>query len=113
MENGSTRRPTARASRERQGPRQSRERFRLRPEAAAAAPPPAPPPIQLRRVAPLAALALALAAAGCGGGPSVRHARRSGDIHVIRHVIVIMEENRSFDSFFGTYPGADGIPRKH
>ena len=23
-----------------------------------------------------------------------------------------MEENRSFDSFFGTYPGADGIPRK-
>jgi phospholipase C len=28
-------------------------------------------------------------------------------------VIVIMEENRSFDSFFGTYPGADGIPMKH
>jgi phospholipase C len=28
-------------------------------------------------------------------------------------VIVIMEENRSFDSFFGTYPGANGIPRKH
>ena len=24
-----------------------------------------------------------------------------------------MEENRSFDSFFGTYPRADGIPRKH
>jgi phospholipase C len=33
-------------------------------------------------------------------------------IHKIKHVIVIMEENRSFDSFFGTYPGADGIPRK-
>jgi phospholipase C len=28
----------------------------------------------------------------------------------IRHVVVIMQENRSFDSFFGTYPGADGIP---
>jgi len=28
----------------------------------------------------------------------------------IRHVIVIMQENRSFDSYFGTYPGADGIP---
>jgi phospholipase C len=28
----------------------------------------------------------------------------------IRHVIVIMEENRSFDSYFGTYPGANGIP---
>ena len=24
-----------------------------------------------------------------------------------------MEENRSFDSFFGTYPGADGIPMKN
>jgi len=28
----------------------------------------------------------------------------------IRHVIVIMQENRSFDSYFGTYPGANGIP---
>ena len=33
-----------------------------------------------------------------------------GAIHKIRHVIVIMQENRSFDSYFGTYPGADGIP---
>jgi phospholipase C len=29
----------------------------------------------------------------------------------IQHVVVIMQENRSFDSYFGTYPGADGIPR--
>ena len=42
-----------------------------------------------------------------------RHTRRTGDIHEIRHVIVIMEENRSFDSFFGTYPHADGIPMQH
>jgi hypothetical protein len=28
-------------------------------------------------------------------------------------VVVIMEENRSFDSFFGTYPHADGIPMKN
>lgn len=28
----------------------------------------------------------------------------------IRHVIVIMQENRSFDHYFGTFPGADGIP---
>ncbi len=28
-----------------------------------------------------------------------------GDIHRIKHVIVIMQENRSFDSYFGTYPG--------
>jgi phospholipase C len=31
----------------------------------------------------------------------------------IRHVVIIMQENRSFDSFFGTYPGADGIPAKN
>jgi phospholipase C len=31
-------------------------------------------------------------------------------IHKIQHVIIIMQENRSFDSYFGTFPGADGIP---
>jgi phospholipase C len=40
-----------------------------------------------------------------------RAALRSGvGIHKIRHVVIIMQENRSFDSYFGTYPGADGIP---
>ena len=34
----------------------------------------------------------------------------SAGIHKIKHVIVIMQENRSFDSYFGTFPGADGIP---
>jgi phospholipase C len=33
-----------------------------------------------------------------------------GGIQNIQHVIIIMQENRSFDSYFGTYPGADGIP---
>ena len=32
--------------------------------------------------------------------------------YLIKHVIVIMQENRSFDHYFGTYPGADGFPRK-
>ena len=32
-------------------------------------------------------------------------------IHKIQHVIIVMQENRSFDSYFGTYPGADGLPR--
>jgi phospholipase C len=35
-----------------------------------------------------------------------------GGIHRIRHVIVIMQENRSFDSYFGTFPGADGLPMR-
>jgi len=30
----------------------------------------------------------------------------------IKHVVIVMQENRSFDSYFGTYPGADGIPRQ-
>ena len=31
----------------------------------------------------------------------------------LRHIVVIMQENRSFDSYFGTYPGADGLPRRN
>jgi len=34
-------------------------------------------------------------------------------IHKIKHVIIIMQENRSYDSYFGTYPGGDGIPMRH
>jgi phospholipase C len=30
----------------------------------------------------------------------------------IKHIVIIMQENRSFDHYFGVYPGADGIPRK-
>ena len=71
-------------------------------------------------------IAASIALAGCGTGAQrsvvasagrsglgVRVARRSRPrgIHTIRHVIVVMQENRSFDSYFGTFPGADGIPR--
>ena len=28
----------------------------------------------------------------------------------IKHFIVLMQENHSFDNYFGTFPGADGIP---
>ncbi|MHB8303977.1 MAG: alkaline phosphatase family protein [Acidobacteriaceae bacterium] len=34
-------------------------------------------------------------------------------IHNIRHVIIIMQENRSFDSYFGTFHGADGLPTEN
>ncbi len=34
-------------------------------------------------------------------------------IHKIKHVVIIMQENRTFDNYFGTYPGADGIPMKN
>jgi phospholipase C len=38
---------------------------------------------------------------------------QNGDIHKIKHIVVIMQENRSFDSYFGTYPGVDGIPMQN
>jgi phospholipase C len=41
--------------------------------------------------------------------PAQRFASLAG-IHKIRHVVVIMQENRSFDHYFGTFPGAQGIP---
>ncbi len=34
-------------------------------------------------------------------------------IHKIQHVVIIMQENRSFDHYFGTYPGANGIPMQN
>ncbi|HEV2451748.1 MAG TPA: alkaline phosphatase family protein [Streptosporangiaceae bacterium] len=43
------------------------------------------------------------------GGPMGTYLVPDG-VHKIKHVIVVMQENRSFDSYFGTYPGADGIP---
>jgi phospholipase C len=46
------------------------------------------------------------------GGPSGSYVIPA-DIHQIKHVIVIQQENRSFDTYFGTYPGADGIPMQN
>ena len=34
-------------------------------------------------------------------------------IERIKHIVVIMQENRSFDEYFGTFPGADGIPMRN
>jgi phospholipase C len=37
-------------------------------------------------------------------------AAESGPTTPIEHFVVLMQENHSFDNYFGTYPGADGIP---
>ncbi len=60
-------------------------------------------------------LAALVAVPGLGGcsSPSHQLPPRDAGIHKIRHVVIIMQENRSFDSFFGTYPGADGIPARN
>ena len=43
---------------------------------------------------------------------AARHGRRHG-IHRIRHVVVLMQENRSFDSYFGTFPGRRRAPARN
>ncbi|HEY1591287.1 MAG TPA: alkaline phosphatase family protein, partial [Solirubrobacteraceae bacterium] len=76
-----------------------------------------------RPIAVLGCLAAALGMAACGGSshtstttttstvaPGPPQRSHLVGIHKIQHVVVIMQENRSFDSYFGTYPGADGIP---
>ncbi len=58
------------------------------------------------------ALTVGLVAGGAVALAAVRPpagAAQTG-ISKIKHVIVVMQENRSFDSYFGTFPGADGIP---
>jgi len=42
--------------------------------------------------------------------PAHVHAAPAPGIHKIKHVVILMMENRSFDEYFGTYPGAEGIP---
>ncbi|MGO4884993.1 MAG: alkaline phosphatase family protein [Bryobacteraceae bacterium] len=50
---------------------------------------------------------------GRGYGLSPGDSAQVTGIHKIKHVITIMQENRSFDSYFGTFPGADGIPMRN
>jgi phospholipase C len=73
-----------------------------------------------RRTALLTMFTAVLAACGPGlgsGHPSPAPSSTTGPvsldgIHKIQHVIVIMQENRSFDQYFGTYPGVVGLPAK-
>jgi phospholipase C len=67
----------------------------------------------LRYASALALATALLMATGCAEAVEQAPAAHATGIHKIRHVIVIMQENRSFDSYFGTYPGADGIPRRN
>jgi phospholipase C len=59
-----------------------------------------------------AATAIAVTGASAPQAASPASSASPVGIHKIQHVIIIMQENRSFDSYFGTYPGADGIPMK-
>src|ERR1051326_7614573 len=50
---------------------------------------------------------------GSPATPSAQSLAGLTGIHKIQHVIMVMQENRSFDEYFGTYPGALGIAMKN
>jgi phospholipase C len=61
-----------------------------------------------------AAILIGLSSSPQTAVPAVSQATSPSDgIHKIEHIVIIMQENRSFDSYFGTYPGADGIPMQN
>src|SRR5215469_5714320 len=63
-------------------------------------------------------MAIGLALSACNGGgsspvfgglPFARH-HGSGN-SPIQHVVIVVQENRSFDNLFATFPGANGAKR--
>jgi phospholipase C len=70
----------------------------------------------VKRAAVVGSVALASMAAACGGGsnalPSaMRELSASSEVPArspIHHVVIVIQENRSFNDFFATFPGADG-----
>lgn len=60
-------------------------------------------------VCTLALAALAFAAPPPASSPSAGGVFAAALRRHIRHVFVIYQENRSFDSYFGTYPGVDNL----
>src|SRR5581483_9191742 len=58
-----------------------------------------------------AGLWLVVAGVGAAAPAPVRRVPLEEARSKIQHVVIIMQENRSFDHYFGTYPGANGIPR--
>jgi phospholipase C len=54
---------------------------------------------------------LILLCAGSNSAPvTAAHATSSETKTPIKHLVTLMQSNRTFDNYFGTYPGADGLP---
>ena len=63
---------------------------------------------RLKAMALGACTAATLAVAG--NASAAGEADRAETTTPIKHFVVLMQENHTFDNYFGTYPGADGIP---
>ncbi|HEU5356641.1 MAG TPA: alkaline phosphatase family protein [Actinocrinis sp.] len=59
-----------------------------------------------RSLIPLLGAVIAL---GATGAPPAAAAQGSGTTTPIKHFIYLMQGGRTFDNYFGTYPGADGL----
>jgi phospholipase C len=75
----------------------------------------APGAVRAMKVATVVVAVLALAIlvprqATAAGGQRLLAASTQTGINKIQHVVILQMENRSFDDYFGTFPGADGIP---
>jgi phospholipase C len=69
----------------------------------------------VRRLLIASVIAAAAAAAIVGAPPSAPRAAEAsapGGLTKLDHLIFIVQENRSFDHYFGTFPRANGLPRK-
>jgi phospholipase C len=53
-------------------------------------------------------LGAAAAGAAIAAFPAIRIGRTAGT--PLKNIVVLMQENRSFDHYFGLFPGADGLP---
>jgi phospholipase C len=65
---------------------------------------------RLSRLAAGAAFAAALGALAATPAPAAVAQDEVETTTPIKHFISLMQENHTFDNYFGTYPGADGIP---
>ncbi len=64
-----------------------------------------------RRLWPILLVASLVGLLSCSSGRSAgpTSAAKKAGITKLSHIVFITQENRSFDSYFGTYPGADGF----
>src|SRR6478736_2184374 len=68
--------------------------------------------MRMPRAAAICLVSLVVAAALVDDRPAAHgaSAEQPSGLEKLEHFVFIMQENRSFDHYFGTYPGAEGLP---